>query len=364
MKATVEELQLQNFRAFRNARLQLSDITFLIGKSGTGKSSILDAFDLLREAVTDNLENALERRGGLLKVRRMQHNLDTHRLGIGVVLSLGQHGKATYSFDVNEAYQIRECLRCYPKTSNYFKRDGEQLETSIKIKISPPQKNLILPLIANSDDTWDAVYNAVRNMRAYNISPSTMGASSDICQWTNLDKNGANAARALKAIEGTKDHLWIIQHLAAISGISNVRTEGHSLIFTQQQHDYDASQIAQGVLRSLGILLALRQKPTPSVVLVDEVEKSIHPSAISVLLEAAEASKDRTKIVFTTNSYEVLDYPTVSGDRVRVIWNDNGSTIYRLREDTIKSVNNLKTVGSMLRGNILFLNETPDTWTN
>jgi predicted ATPase len=65
IQVTVEEIRLQNFRAFENARLQLSDLTFLVGRNGAGKSSLLDAVDLLRQSTSESLENALDGRGGL-----------------------------------------------------------------------------------------------------------------------------------------------------------------------------------------------------------------------------------------------------------------------------------------------------------
>ena len=85
------------------------------------------------------------------------------------------------------------------------------------------------------------------------------------------------------------------------------------LRFVQRCQDrelkFDASQVSQGTLRSLGILLALKQRPSPSVVLVDEIENSVHPSALSVLLDAALASSDDTRVVLTSHSIEVLSHP-------------------------------------------------------
>jgi len=63
-RVRIEELRLRGFRAFENARLTLDDLTVLVGRNGAGKSTILDAFEFVREALSDSLENALERRGG------------------------------------------------------------------------------------------------------------------------------------------------------------------------------------------------------------------------------------------------------------------------------------------------------------
>jgi predicted ATPase len=419
IQVTVEELRLRNFRAFENARLSLSDLTFVVGRNGAGKSSILEAVELLREAVTDSLENALDRRGGLMKISRVNYEQTAPgALGVAVVLRLdllaGRSTRAIYGFELHPPdedeplpgsvsgsrtgpksasvsrsqsdpragaastsagtwYMIRECLRLHPEGTSYFERDGDRFNAAQKIGVSPPPGNLVLPLIARSDSIWEAVYDAVRRMRVYDLSPSAMETSARIGQGTHLEKTGANAGDALKAIEGTKDHQWIGRHLAALTpGLFGVRTEvllgRRMLVFTQTQHgvshDYDASQVSQGTLRGFGILLALRQQPAPSLVLADEVENSVHPSALGVLLDAAESSKDRARIVFTTHSPEVLDHSAVSGDRVRIVaWREGASSVFRLNAETVGAVSDIETVGSMLRSNALWPDDESDTWT-
>lgn len=57
------------YRGFRDARLPLDDVTFLVGRNGCGKSTLLDALDFVRDALTVSLGIALERRGGIHGVR-------------------------------------------------------------------------------------------------------------------------------------------------------------------------------------------------------------------------------------------------------------------------------------------------------
>ncbi len=381
--ATVEELRLVNFRAFEAARLRLSDVTFLVGRNGAGKSSLIEAAALLREAVTDNLENALDRRGGLLKVHRQAADLqNSPALGVAMVLSLrlptGRRTRAIYGFELlwkpsEPSYDVRECLKLYPEGASFFKREGERFETSIgKTGVSPPPANLVLPLIARSDSIWESVYEAARRLRTYDLVPGTIVASAKIGRGTNLENDGSNAGDALKTIEGSDDHRWINRHLAALTpGITGVGTQAvlgrRVLVFTQEQaggsRNVDASQVSQGTLRGLGILLALRQRPMPSLVLVDEVENSVHPSALGVLLDAAEASRERVTIVFTTHSPEVLDHPAATGERLRVVdWREGTSRIHRLNAETRAAVSTIETVGSMLRSNALWSEEQPETW--
>ena len=378
VQVTVEELRLQNFRAFENARLEFSDLTFLVGRNGAGKSSLLDAMDLLREAVSDSLENALDRRGGLQKIRHAKpRRRGGPPMGIAVVFRIAFPGDrrttAVYGFEVNSKWrhaplQVEERLVSSKETS--FERKGQAFTAMGRSDVSPPAGNLVLPLIARSDSLWELVLDATRNLRAYELSPAHMAAVPEIGERSTLDRDGANAGDVIKAVQGTDAHRWIVNRLRIVSdGIVDVRAEallGRRVLRFAQASDkgtvgFDASQVSQGTLRSLGILLALRQSPSPSAVLVDEIENSVHPSALSILLDAALASSDGKRVVLTSHSPEVLSHTAVTGERVRVVeWQNGASRVLRLSATTQESVNQIDTVGWMLRSNVLWTGPQPE----
>ena len=382
VQITVEELRLRNFRAFENARLPLSDLTFVVGRNGAGKSSLLDALDLLREAVSDNLENALDRRGGAQKVRRATVGAGRKpTLGIAVAFHVsfagGRSLRTVYGFELQGeprsiASRIRECLALSAGETASFARTNDTFETPRKLDVSPPAGNLVLPLVARADSLWTEVLEAVRNLRGYELSPAHMAAAPAIGERSTLDRDGGNAGDVLKTIEGTDDHRWVVQRLSAIaSGITDVRAEAllgrRVLRFVQRQNGselhFDASQMSQGALRGLAVLLALRQRPTPSLVLVDEIENSVHPTGLAVLLDAALASCDRTRVVLTSHSPELLSHSAVTGQRVRVVeWKGGMSHVFRLNPETQAAVTDIDTVGWMLRSNALWTAPQPETY--
>jgi len=380
VRVTVEEIRLQRFRAFENARLVLSDLTFLVGRNGAGKSSLLDAVDLLRESVSDSLENALDRRGGLQKVQRAKPGRGRKKpMGIAVVFRIvfpgDRQAKAVYGFEVQgkqtvDSSHIRECFMSSKATS--FERKDQTFHSERKPDVSPPAGNLVLPLVARSDSLWDHVLNTIRNLRAYELSPGHMATATKIGERSTLVRDGSNAGDVLKAIEGTAAHRWIVERLGIITeGINDVHAEalmGRRVVrFVQKSEtcelDFDASQVSQGTLRSLGVLLALKQSPLPSVVLVDEIENSVHPSALAVLLDAALSSSDDTRVILTSHSPEVLSHPAVTGERVRVVvWRDGNSRIFSLSPETQASIDEIDTVGWMLRSNALWTGPKPETF--
>jgi len=86
-----------------------------------------------------------------------------------------------------------------------------------------------------------------------------------------------------------------------------------------ETNSFDASSMSDGSVRSLGILLALRQSPRPSIVLIDEIEDSLHPFAHSVLLDAIDSASEGFPIVVSTHNPEILNHPTAIGDRIRIV---------------------------------------------
>ena len=61
----IEYFELRNFRLFRRAKWsKLPPFTVLVGASGTGKSTFFDALSFLKECLTENVSQAVARRGG------------------------------------------------------------------------------------------------------------------------------------------------------------------------------------------------------------------------------------------------------------------------------------------------------------
>ena len=66
----IEAVKLVNFKPFRNAELKaLPRLCIMVGANGSGKSTLFDVFGFLKDALTDNVQKALSKRGGFGEVR-------------------------------------------------------------------------------------------------------------------------------------------------------------------------------------------------------------------------------------------------------------------------------------------------------
>ena len=66
--------------------------------------------------------------------------------------------------------------------------------------------------------------------------------------------------------------------------------------------------------------------PRPSIVLLDEIEDSLHPLAHGVLLDAIDEASAEFPIVVSTHSPEILNHPAARSERVRIVQRSDGAS--------------------------------------
>ena len=95
------ELRLRHYRVFTDARLALSDLTFLVGRNAAGKSTLMDALRFVSEAVTDSLGIAFERRGNLMGLfPRHLLNQSPSGVSVAVCFRAENESRCLYGFTV------------------------------------------------------------------------------------------------------------------------------------------------------------------------------------------------------------------------------------------------------------------------
>ncbi len=395
-RVRIQELRLEGFRAFENARLSLDDLTVLVGRNGAGKSTLIDALEFLRDALTDSLESALERRGGFSALARKGElvrrelaiavrlrvssdflNSVARESGLAMRMSPGADADIQYGFCIGlrrggTGFAVNdEVVRIEQESIVLFHRSQEEYEEAVK----PPwaRDALALQFLAQSELSFRVVLEALRTtIGAYAFSSAAIRAEPPIGAASLLTRNGSNVGDVLKHVEKNKDDLaWVTRHLAAITpglvGIKSGTAAGRRIVqFFQNSGGktntrFEIGDMSDGTLRCLAILLALRQRPAPAIVCIDEIEDSVHPAALAVLLDAVAASTERCQVLLTSHSPEALSHPAVTAGRVRVVeWHDGKSEIFRLSPGAEEMSRPPRSVGRLLRTNSLFTAEQPE----
>ena len=73
------------------------------------------------------------------------------------------------------------------------------------------------------------------------------------------------------------------------------------------QREQSAADLSDGTLRFLFLLTVFANPTPPSLIAIDEPETGLHPSMLSIVAEYARDAAQRTQVILTTHSPELLD---------------------------------------------------------
>jgi predicted ATPase len=93
--------------------------------------------------------------------------------------------------------------------------------------------------------------------------------------------------------------------------------------------EFDAAGMSDGTLRALASLMAAFQvhlAAGPSVVGIEEPETALHPAAMRALVDALGEATQRTQVLLTTHSGDLLADPDLDPSQVLVVRNRHGRT--------------------------------------
>jgi predicted ATPase len=94
----IESLEIKNYRLFRDAVFSdLPRMTVVVGANGSGKSTLFDVFSFLRESLTQNVAQAVARRGGF---KELVSRGEAGPIGITIKFRESSGRLATYQLEI------------------------------------------------------------------------------------------------------------------------------------------------------------------------------------------------------------------------------------------------------------------------
>ncbi len=299
----ITKVRIRNFRSLRNVTIELERLTVLVGPNASGKSSILQGLDLLcksfcseqndpqramnleAEAVgakswgaSDQVEFACESHGTTYR----------HRTG-SQVGHMGPRGKNAWdgkgrgtasSLDSEEWSEwVSKSASDSPLPLSVFL----QLEVS-KLTSTQPEPNMNPRLSVAMAPNGVGLHTALANM-----------ALNDPDSWNQLQADLRSIIPSIRRLRHTK----ITSPGAAALLFDTIGAES-----------LPASQISEGTLIVLGLLTALYAPERPNLVLLDDLDRGLHPKAqkdLITLLRGLLASNPELQLVATTHSPYMLD---------------------------------------------------------
>jgi hypothetical protein len=286
----------------------------------------------------------------------------------------GQVIAGRYAFEIralpNYAFEVmrEQCLVQLDNGERYwFDRKKQAFHSSVKgLKPSLDPASLGLPVVGG-DSRFSLVLRTLASMRVYSLEPAKLREMQDPDSGVSLRADGSNASSVLEEIErhSSDDVKRIGEILATIvPHTKQVQTVKHgnklSLEFTQEVGQkkhlrFEAFNMSDGTLRALGLLMAVYQRPTPALMVIEEPEATIHPGALGAILDLLRHASRKMQIVVTTHSPDVLDAKWIEDCHLRVVsWEEGATRITTISESSRKALQqHLMGAGELLRANAL-----------
>lgn len=388
MKPTIQRLTLQRFRSIPAERIELANPTIFVGRNGSGKSNLVSAFSFLADAMASPLQAVFERAGGISAVRNRSPGKGyPSNLGLRVDFDVSQGERYCnfYAFEIkalpNFGFSVvREQCRVFSQEGycNWFDRKGNEIWTQVgrlqraddprgpELKPTIDPRALALPILGGYPE-FARVVRALAGLRVYSIDPSKLREPQPPDAGLRLNPDGSNATSVLREIARRSKGDWeLISELlgAIVPYAKGVKVKKHgtslTLELTQEWGDrqrlrFEGSGMSVGTLRAIGLLAAVFQQPTPTLIAIEEPEATIHPGALDAILDALRHASKHMQVVITTHSPDLLEAKWIEDRHLRIVEWAEGATRAASVSPATREVlrSHLMGAGELLRSNAL-----------
>ncbi len=346
----LQSVHLRDVLSFRDAKVELKPLNVLIGANGSGKSNFLDALSLLT-GFTEDSSAFLRTQGGpgawLSK-------------GVGA----GPAAKLAFRFEEKLEYEtvfgvFGVSLHIY---AEYLRRTGSKVsaltrhESAIQGRAplathfraeTPASERSILSYLMPAGTEWREWQDRLRQIRTYRLA-----GLSEIRQGVPvglgdryLTRTGDNLAKIIHdfyqadLLGGIDDALRRFgESYRSVKAEVSGQYWGLKLAEDRLDGSVPASRISDGTLRFLQLLVILRHPNPPPLILIEEPELGLHPDAIGIVAEELLEASERTQLIISTHSPELITAIQHVPDSVLVCEKDfdNATTLRRLDKASIR----------------------------
>lgn len=354
----LKTVQIRHYKSLDNVTVDLHPgITVIVGPNGVGKSNFVDVFRFLHDAVASNLDDAIRKREGIVRLLQyyktrpsdiyLNFTFKDDREEFEYYLRLGGKGNGDW-YIVRESLSPLEPAEPIEYGMRYVREPSEKLIVDQDEIEGFPEHRLALGMLLRQIQDPQPEKNDFR-LRSI---PLGFRIIREVSHWShctiypNILKKPANPDRSRLALEESGEN-WATVIKSAKPAVMEriyeamqavlpdfqrveVETVGSYLIprffFASGEETiaFDPIQLSDGTLRLFGILLAAYQQPAPRLLVIEEPEQTIYPGALAVLADVFSEISETTQVIITTHSPHLISHFTP--DQIRVAYLQNGLT--------------------------------------
>ena len=320
VKPFLKKIHIKNFLSLQDIELSLKPLTVLVGPNASGKSNVLHALNLLRTMVTTDDLPPVEFVKDRLWAGGASHITFQLHAEVETTLTVYQL-KFTADADnpfVSEQLSINDVKVIGIQSGQGVVRDedgeNETRYTSNKLALQSAGAYGNKPITG-------ALTKFVKEWKFYNFRPDAIrdgltvfsSDTKDVGESPKLDSHGYRLPEVLSDWhENIPESFRNVSESLASStniGIDCRPTNGdnHLYLLEGYENPIPLQRASDGTLRLVAYYALLNQAELPPLVAIEEPERSLHPGALENVAYVLEQLAERTQVIITTHSSQLLD---------------------------------------------------------
>ncbi len=329
-----QNLSIHGFRRLQDVRIELRDLSVMIGANGTGKTSILEILSLLASSAQGKLASSITDLSGLSSVLTYDRAED---LRLGISMAMGAHKPLEYSLQVRPqgiAYIIEEEIlsqRRQPQGKPFLHIDSHGLDIKY---FQTEQKKLVRPNwehnpLETSLSQVPKMFQEPEDFRhrlasstfyhVLNVDPRSPVRLPQPMRPAKLPgRNGEDLVSCLfylreaerSRFEAVEDSLRAAFPRFDRLDFPPVAAGTLALAWRETRFSKPLymNQLSEGTLRFLWLATLLQSPGLTALTLLDEPEVSLHPELLSLLADLLREASRRTQLIVATHSDRLIRF--------------------------------------------------------
>lgn len=340
MGHNLKEIKIEGYKSIKKHLIPLTELNVLIGQNGAGKSNFISMFRFLRNIIEQRLKNT---------------SLTT---GAENLLYYGSKETKFIDFYLDFTPNVYQ-LKLQPSNNNTLFVNNEEcgfwdskyLQPLWKpIAVSEEESKLKEKSKTNKIADW--TYQVLKDWFVYHFhdtsDTSGMKKYCSISDRRRLFEDASNLASFLFMLKQSQSDYYerIVKTIQlvipffkdfvlepAIHDEEQIRVEWQDIYSDKV---FTAHQFSDGSLRFICMATLLLQEDLPSMIILDEPELGLHPSAITILASLLKKASKRSQIVVSTQSVNLVN--EFEPENIIVVEHINKETVFkRLETEKLES---------------------------
>ena len=339
-KAFLEKINIKNFLSLRNVTLPFKPLTVLVGPNASGKSNVFRALGLLKWMMASEKLPAIQHIRNFLWAEKQDFitfQLETN------IKNIPTKYKLALKAEVDNPIDVEELIVNNVNVISIRTGQGKVWDENGQIETRYNSNKLALKSTSNYEKKpiTNALITYIRDWNFFDFQPGhggnlnielkpgetskfhlIDGKSSKFLEMFFVTEHGTALLNMLLRITLTEVlALWHGNDKTRFNNVNdslkkciNVRIDcrtinGEKQLYLLEGNDspLPMERTSNGTLRLIAYYTLLNQPELPPLIAIEEPERNLHPGALTDIANVLEQLAERTQVIITTHSSQLLD---------------------------------------------------------